>query len=474
MWKRALALLQIGGVFCLSTVRPADAQILTAQQPLVITHVSIVDVAESRLLPDMTIVIRGDRITGIENSAGFKVPPKARLINARGKFVVPGLWDMHVHLSYATESALPLLLANGVTGVRDMGSTLGQIDKWRAEVGVGARSGPRIVRVGPILNGQSFNEYQMVVGNPDEARGVVRALTKIGVDFIKIHRRVPHDSYFALMDEAKKQGIRVVGHVPLTVTTAEASDAGLASIEHTETLFEAVVTNGELLDLNGASIHKYLADHGSALFAKFVANHTVFTPTLSPWKAEISVRDGSRPDPNFRYVPASQRKIPIQPMTVSLKEVFGGFCDAVRQMHTAGVILMAGTDVSVYPRIPGFMLHDELETLVQCGLTPADALRAATLVPAIFLGKQTDFGGIQAGRLADILVLDENPLQDIRNTRKLRDVIMGGKLLQRMDLDRLLREAEQRAGCADGYCPARKLSHDRNLRSLDMRNYFYG
>src|SRR5579871_3811875 len=128
------------------------------------------------------------------------------------------------------------------------------------EIGAGARSGPRIVRVGPILNGQSFNEYQMAVGNPDEARGVVRALTKVGVDFIKIHRRVPRDSYFALMDEAKKQGIRVVGHVPLTVTTAEASDAGQASIEHTETFFEAAVTNGELLDLNGASIHKYLAD----------------------------------------------------------------------------------------------------------------------------------------------------------------------------------------------------------------------
>lgn len=441
---RALAILHTGAIVYLYAVHPAGAQIFTAQQPLVITHVNVVDVAEGRILPDKTIVIRGDRIAGVENSS-FKVPAKARLIDARGQFAIPGLWDMHVHLSYATESALPLLLANGVTGVRDMGSSLTQIDRWRAEIDAGVRPGPRIVRVGPILNGRSFNQYQIAVGNPDEARGVVRALKQAGVDFIKIHRRVPRDSYFALMEEAKKQGIRVVGHVPLTVTTAEASDAGQASIEHIETFFEATVTNGELLDLNGASIHKYLADHGSALFAKLVANHTVVTPTLSPWKAEISLRDGSPPNPNFRYVPASQRKVPIQPMNVPLQEVFGGFCDAVRQMHAAGVTLMAGTDVSVYPRIPGFMLHDELETLVECGLTPADALRAATLVPAIFLERQSDYGSIQAGRLADIVLLDEDPLQDIRNTRKIRNVIIGGKLLRRMDLDRLLGEAERRA-----------------------------
>jgi imidazolonepropionase-like amidohydrolase len=393
----------------------------------------------------MAIVIRGERISDIEQSSAFSAPRNVKLIDGRGKFVIPGLWDMHVHLSYATESALPLLLANGVTGVRDMGSSLSEIDRWRAEIETGTRQGPRIVRVGPILNGQSFNQYQMVVGNPDEARSVVRALKQVGVDFVKIHRRVPRDSYFALMDEAKKQGIRVVGHVPLTVTTEEASDAGQASIEHTETLFEAAVTGGELLDLNGVSIHKYLSEHGSAVFARFVANHTVFTPTISAWKAEISARDGSPPDPNFRYVAASQRKVPVQPLNLPLKEVFDGFCDAVRQMHSAGVTLMAGTDVSVYPRIPGFMLHDELETLVGCGLTPAEALRAATMIPAQFLGREDQFGSIAVGRMADMLLLNENPLENIRNTRKLWAIVFGGKLLRRTDIDGLFHEAERLA-----------------------------
>jgi len=433
-------------IVCLTAAVPARAQNpARAPQSVAFAHVNIVDVVEGRLLPDMAIVIRGERISDIEQSSAFSAPRNVKLIDGRGKFVIPGLWDMHVHLSYATESALPLLLANGVTGVRDMGSSLSEIDRWRAEIETGTRQGPRIVRVGPILNGQSFNQYQMVVGNPDEARSVVRALKQVGVDFVKIHRRVPRDSYFALMDEAKKQGIRVVGHVPLTVTTEEASDAGQASIEHTETLFEAAVTGGELLDLNGVSIHKYLSEHGSAVFARFVANHTVFTPTISAWKAEISARDGSPPDPNFRYVAASQRKVPVQPLNLPLKEVFDGFCDAVRQMHSAGVTLMAGTDVSVYPRIPGFMLHDELETLVGCGLTPAEALRAATMIPAQFLGREDQFGPSTARRMADMLLLNENPLENIRNTRKLWAIVFGGKLLRRTDIDGLFHEAERLA-----------------------------
>ena len=291
--RRGLTRLCFGVVVYLLTRFPVVAQAPRNSQPVALVHLTIVDAVEGRLLPNMTIVVQGDRITRVEESSAFRAPADAKLVDARGKFAIPGLWDMHVHLSWATESALPILLANGVTSVRDTGSRLSEIDGWRTEISTGIRPGPRIVRAGPILNGQSFNQYQMVVGNPDEARGVVRALKAAGVDFIKIHRRIPRDSYFALMDEARKQDIRVVGHVPLTVKPEEASDAGQASIEHTETLFEGAVTNGELLDLTGESIRKYLAEHGSALFAKFVANHTVVTPTLGAWKAEIAARDGS-------------------------------------------------------------------------------------------------------------------------------------------------------------------------------------
>lgn len=171
----------------------------------------------------MMVVIRDGRITSIEKSGAVR--KNTQVVQGRGKFLIPGLWDMHVHLSWTTASALLVLVANGVTGVRDMGGRLGEIDEWRTRIAAGLLVGPRVVRSGPILNGQKFNSYQMVPGNPDETRGVVRALKEVGVDFIKIHRRLPRDSYFALIDEAKRQGLTVVGHIPMTVTPEEASDA---------------------------------------------------------------------------------------------------------------------------------------------------------------------------------------------------------------------------------------------------------
>ena len=207
---------------------------------LAITGVTIIDMTGGPARRDRTVVIRGGRIASIEPDSGGAAIVGARRIRARGKFLIPGLWDMHVHLSWSKGSALPVLVANGITGVRDMGGSLPEIDAWRTLISAGILRGPRIFRVGPILNGQKFNAYQMVTGNPDETRGVARALKEAGVDFLKVHRRMPRDSYFALIDEAKHLGLSVVGHIPMTVTPEEASDAGQATLEHTETLFEGL------------------------------------------------------------------------------------------------------------------------------------------------------------------------------------------------------------------------------------------
>ena len=201
---------------------------------LAITHVTVIDTTGGPARPDTTVVIGDGRITNIGGSA----PSDAQIVDGRGKFLIPCLWDMHVHLSWTKESALRLLVASGVTGVRDLGGTLGEIDEWRTKIAAGLLVGPRIVRVGPILNGKKFNRFQMVPGNPDETRGVVRALKEVGVDFIKVHRRMERESYFAAIDEAKKQGLPLVGHIPMTVTPEEASDAGQATVKHVATLFE--------------------------------------------------------------------------------------------------------------------------------------------------------------------------------------------------------------------------------------------
>jgi cytosine/adenosine deaminase-related metal-dependent hydrolase len=308
------------------------------------------------------------------------------------------------------------------------------------------------VRAGPILNGQKFNPYQMVTGNPDETRGVVRALKEAGVDFIKIHRRLPRDSYFALIDEAKRQGLAVVGHIPMTVTPEEASDAGQASLEHAETPFEGTFSVGLKDDELADAIERFRAEGAGKLFARFVKNNTVVTPTLAPYRSIIESLDpSSPPDPRSGYVALSLKKeAQKQAKPISAEElggwkrIFAELREVVREMNRSGVTLTAGTDTAG-PRVPGFSLHDELALLVEVGLTPLQALQAATLTPARLLNKTNDFGTIESGKVADLVVLDANPLDDIRNTQRISAVMLGGKLLRRSDLDALLREAEQMA-----------------------------
>jgi len=415
----------------------------------------VIDTAGGPSRTDRTVWIRDGRIAGIEasdsRSGSTRPSAGAQVLDGRGKFLIPGLWDMHVHLSWTTSSALPLLIANGVTGVRDMGGRLSELDEWRTKIAAGLLTGPRIVRAGPILNGQKFNTYQMVTGNPDETRGVARALKEIGVDFLKVHRRMPRDSYFALIDEAKRLELAVVGHIPMTVTPEEASDAGQATLEHTETLFEGTFAAGLKDTPLPDAIRQFRVDGAERLFARFVRNHTLYTPTLVAYRSIIDFYDPpSPPDPRSRYVALSLREEArkSKPVTAEelagMKKTFAELREVVRQLHRSGVTLLAGTDVAG-ARVPGFLLHDELALLVDAGLTPLEALATATRNPATLLKITKDYGSVETGMIADLVLLDDNPLDDIRNTQRIHAVILDGKLLRRSDLDRLLREAEKLA-----------------------------
>jgi hypothetical protein len=226
-----------------------------------------------------TVLVRDGRIADVVPT-GTPLPADVERFDAAGRFLIPGLWDMHVHLSYAGASALPLFIASGVTGVRDLGSDLSQLDGWRAQIDAGTLAGPHIIRAGPMVNGQSFNQYQLVTNGPEQARGIVRTLKQVGVDFVKIHRRVPRDDYFAIVDETWKQGLSLVGHIPMTVRPEEASDAGQL-IEHTETLFEGTFSAGlEDAKLPDA-IKAFRAKDADALFARFIRNQTPVTPMIS-------------------------------------------------------------------------------------------------------------------------------------------------------------------------------------------------
>ena len=439
----------IAAGFAIIAATSVAAQSAPPANTLVLTHVTVIDVVGNMPLPDTTIVITGDRIGALGKTGAVAVPVGSQIVDATGKYLIPGLWDMHVHLSYARASALPVLLANGVTGVRDVGSDLVEIDTWRTQIAAGVLTGPRIVRAGPMLNDRSRNPYQLATGGPEQARGIVRALKQVGVDCIKVHRRVPRDDYFAIVDEAHKQGLRVIGHIPVTVRPEEASDAG-QEIEHAYTLFEGTMLAGRPEEEAADVMERFLADPANdSLFARFARNHTVVDATLAPYHQIADPR--WLDDALMRYVAQSTkqkwRKM-YPPMTdrdfAMNKRIDTDLQAVVGRMYRAGVMILAGTDVSLV-RPPGFMLHDELALLAKGGLPPLEALRAATLNPAKFLQRETDFGSVTVGRLADLVLLDANPLEDIHNTQRIRAVIWRGKLLDRAALDNLLALGERQA-----------------------------
>lgn len=407
---------------------------------IAITNVTVIDTAAGQSLRDRTVVIEGNRVASITADAA---PKGATIVDGRGKFLIPGLWDMHVHISWTRPSALPVLVATGVTGVRDLASNFTEIESWRTRIESGDLAGPRIFRVGPILNGKSFNKYQMVPGNPENTRGVARLLKFLEVDFIKVHRRFERESYFALLDEAKKLGIDVVGHIPMSVTPEEAVNGGQATIEHVVTLFEGTFS-AALGDRNfSEAMREWRAKSGDALFARFVANNTAFDPTL------IAYRPEEMPQSLNRYVARSmldegaKRKKPTSEETAKGQQMFAEFKEVVRQANRAGVLIVTGSDIAA-ERVPGFTLHEELALLVECGLTPMQTLQAATVNSAKAM-KKKDVGVIAPGAFADVVLLDADPLIDIHNTLRIGAVIANGRLFRRADLDALLREAVAQA-----------------------------
>jgi imidazolonepropionase-like amidohydrolase len=403
-----------------------------------------VDVERGTVIQDMTVVVRGDRIATVDKQA---VPAGAQVVDGRGKFLIPGLWDMHTHLTDSRGSALPVLAATGVTYVRDAGNgNLAEIDVWRGRIAAGELLGPTIFRAGPTLNGQE-SQYHIVIATAADARMAARTLKKAGVDILKTHRRTPREAYFALADEAKKLGIPLIGHVPMTVTPAEASDAGQQTIEHVETLFEGTFATAHGGRVTAEDMAAWRASpESTALFEKFVRNGTVVDPTLVATGALARAFTSVNEDPHLKYVAksaldrrtaalatfpaAGKNQIPPQ---VREREA------VTLQMQRAGVTLVTGTDASfLHP--PGFSLHDELDMLVEAGLTPAETLRAATTNCAkLFPSLQA--GTVAPGKRADLVLLNANPLADIRNAHDINAVVLRGRVLNRVALDRALAEA---------------------------------
>ena len=444
---------------------------------LALTHVTVIDMTGAPPKPDMTVVIEGNRITSIAHSRKMRIPQSAEVINATGKFLIPGLWDMHVHFT-EVERSFPLFIANGVTGVRNMGGELEDLLRWRAEVASGQLLGPRVVTCGPIVDGPQPAAHgpTIVVGTPTEGRQTVDRLKQRGADCVKVYDRLPRDAYFAIIDQAKRDGIPVVGHVPEAITTTEASDAGQKSIEHLGTILQGCSTiEDELRRLQAApmpsggdfsEIPRRIAARGERmldtydeqkakqLFAHLVKNQTWQVPTLVTKRALTFIDDFDRNgDERLKYIPQAEQKwwSPQQNFLlryrtpeyiVYSKRLFQKELDLVAMMHRAGIPLMTGTDLGIPYTFAGFSLHDELGLFVQAGLTPMEALQAATRNPAVFLDELSSQGTIERRKIANLVLLDANPLEDIRNTERISAVVLNGKYLPKGELQKMLADIE--------------------------------
>lgn len=423
-------------------------------ETVVITSVNLIDIETGQISPETNVVIQNGRIVSVGRPLDDSISPPVEFLDGSGGYLIPGLWDVHVHLSYQRESALLALVANGVTYVRDTGSHLSDIDSWRDQIAAGEIVGPEIMRAGPILNDREFNEYQRSVANETEARAAVRQLHAAGVDFIKLHRRTSREAYFAIAEEAKRLNMPFVGHIPMTVTPLEATNAGQATIEHSETLFEGTFMATASNDLAADIAHWRESPKAESLFRAFVDNGTAFSPTLVVWQEVLDALETTDVDPRRIYVSQSAKEVGdeiLQEMrgggsafVTERKRILSESAKVVGLANEMGVPILAGTDLAAGYVYPGSSLHNELVMLVGAGLSPLEALQAATLNPAnLFPSLQA--GAVKPGNRADLLLLDANPLEDIRNTQKIRAVVLQGKVLDSTDLDELLFQAAQLA-----------------------------
>ena len=427
-----------------------------------------------------TVVIDAGRIVAVAEEGTIPVPQNARTVDGRGRYLLPALWDMHTHVFAVSPLLdLPLYIAFGVTSVRDMQGCPQPNDpfiacaedkrRWSAEALESRRVGPRIVSTtsfmanGPGMRARLGDVPEFFdTANAEQARAFVRHFAG-GVDEIKVYDRVPRDAYFALADEARRHGMPLVGHRPHAVSAIEAAQHQ-KSIDHARFILQESFPGAAELRARGGTPAwredrtRMLAEHDPAMaeeiFAAMKANGTWYVPThLTRWVDAFADDERVREDPLLRFlhplmkwqwledVDATVKQHPSPEGREAYREFYRKGLELTGAAHRAGVKILAGTDYIV----AGVDLHRELEQLVLAGLSPADALYAATVAPPEYYGVSAEYGRVAPGAVADLLLLDANPLDDIRNTQRIVAVIFGGNLYERPALDRIIAHVEQRA-----------------------------
>jgi imidazolonepropionase-like amidohydrolase len=461
--------------------------------PLAIVDVNVVDVMKGETRGHQTVVIADGRIASAGSSDAVNVPTQAIRVPGQGRYLIPGLWDMHIHLRSSeakpdvplvdeNAALLDLFLPNGVVGVREMGGDLTDfVFRWREEIRSGKRIGPRILTAGRKIDQvPSAWPGSLGVETPEAAREAVRQVKQSGADFVKVYfADVTPEILGALVDEAHKTGLKVVGHRAYNLPIQTVLDLGQDGIEHAYYALASKRDDYEQLSREVAARRHtpleislaerwarmlYLEDakEEERVYQAMAQKQFWVTPTLTAtiriWQ-ELGVHDFESDDRKRFLFPAVReswdpklgtRKPRSDDVRKILTEVNKRAQKATVAAHKAGVPMLAGTDCGVDNNymIPGWSLHEELENLVKAGLTPLDALRMATINAARWRGADSTEGTVEKGKVADLVLLRSNPLEAISHTREIESVFAGGKYYSRSDLDAMLRQVEGRVSAA--------------------------
>ena len=476
-----MLLVALSALFAVGVIWPLDALgAVRTTTPFAFVGVTVVDLRNLSVTPHRTVIVDAGRIVAVGPTGETDVPHTARVIDGGGRFLLPALWDMHTHVyAFAPLLDLPLYIAYGVTNVRDMQGCPEADDpfiacpedkrRWTTEAKAGERVGPRIVASTSFMaNGPTTLERVKGVpeffgtGTPEQARAFVQHFAG-RVEAIKVYDRIPPDAYFALVDEARRLGVAVVGHRPHGISAIDAA-AHQKSIEHARFMIHESFSGSAVLRETAGTprwredrrrmLDEHRPDMAAAIFAAMKRNGTWYVPThLTRWVDAYGESAAVREDPLLRYlhplmkwqwledVDETIAQAPSAPERETYREFYRKGLELTAAAHRAGVKILAGTDYIV----AGADLHRELEQLVLAGLTPGEALRAATTAPVEYFGLQDEFGAVAAGKIADLLLLAANPLEDVRNTQRIDAVVFNGNLYDRAALDRIARHVERQA-----------------------------
>ena len=457
----------------------------TPTDTLVLQRIKVVDITSGHINKNQTVQISSGRIISIRKYQKKNQSVNGQVIDAKGKYLIPGLWDMHVHISqgpwFNAEKTFALMIANGITGIREMGGNLNILKKWKEQINDGSLLGPRMIIAGPVLYGDR-NIGLTYLATPDvfTSRRIVDSLKLGGVDFIKTYNFIGREQFFAIADETKKLNLSFAGHVPWSVSIIEAADAGLRSLEHLNFPFFAeecakdaarfrrmdvakIFQFSRPFDRNSApafieqlhyldsALLQFDQQKADTIYHHLVMNHVWQCPTIINLKMSVNIRDSNLlKDSLMKYAYYSRiqndwnfKNIPLMASMgdkefLILQRLYKKHLGIARDLKERGTLFLAGTDL-INPFIyPGFSLHKELEMFVETGFTNLEALQTSTINPAIFLGLADSLGSIDEHKYADLIILNENPLRNISNIRTIEAVIVRGMLYSRNELNLLL------------------------------------